>query len=213
MTRRILILLALVLCCTAANAADRVVHGELVVLNGSSTQFRIVGTEGSWTAPAGTPLEALDGKAVDVRISGGRVTEIVEQQVAITPVTSGFETVRGQLVLRDAAAQSFGVVGDPGTYIAPAGLDLRPYVGKWVEATIGADGRAAQVTLLADRPPPAAMPAVVPPAPAANSAPMPNRGTCLVGDSTVASGSSICRGGITQRCDNGAWVSLGTPCK
>lgn len=212
MTRRILILFALVLCCTAAEAADRVVHGELVVLNGSSAQFRIVGTDGTFTAPAGAPLQELDGKAVDVRISDGRVTEIIPQPVAITPVTSGFETLRGQLVLRDATAQRFGVVGDAGTYSAPPGLDLRPYVGKWVEATIGADGKATQVTLLADRPPPAAVP-VVPPAAGANSAPMPNGSTCMVGDSTVANGSTICRGGITQRCSNGAWVSLGTACE
>jgi hypothetical protein len=214
MTRPILILLALVLCCATANAAERVVHGELVVLNGSSSQFRIVGNDGTFTAPSGTPLQELDGKAVDVVVSDGRVTQISEQPVAITPVTSGFETIRGQLVLRDAAAQSFGVVGDTSTYVAPSGLDLRPYAGKWVEATIDSGGRASQVTLISDRPPPAAMPAVIPPAvPAADSAAAPGRTTCLVGDSTVASGSSVCRGGITHRCDNGAWVSLGTACQ
>jgi hypothetical protein len=209
MIRPILILLALVFCCATAGAAERVLHGELVVLKGSNTQFRIVGNDGTFTAPAGTPLQELDGKAVEVQISGGRVMRITEQPVAITPVTSGFETVRGQLVLRDAAARSFGVAGDTSTYLAPPGLDLRPYAGKWVEATIGSGGRASQVTLLADRPPPAA--AVIPPA--ANGAAEPNRTTCQVGDATVARGSSICRGGVTQRCDNGVWVNLGTPCQ
>lgn len=210
MTRPIRILLALMLCGATAHAAERVVHGELVVLNGSSSQFRIVGTNGTFTAPAGTPLQALDGKAVNVELSDGRVTQISEQPVVITPVTSGFETVRGQLVLRDATARSFGVAGDASTYEAPAGLDLRPYAGKWVEATIDGDGRATQVTLLADRPPPAPVP---PAAPAANGAALPGRTTCAIGDATVSNGSSICRAGITHRCDNGAWVSLGTACQ
>ncbi|MBX3028354.1 hypothetical protein KF840_25970 [bacterium] len=207
MTRAIRILLLLVLWAATAGAAERVVHGELVVLNAGTGQFRIVGTDGSFTAPPGTPLQALDGKAVNVALSDGRVIQISEQAVAITPITNGFETVRGQLVLRDATGQRFGVAGDAGSYAAPAGLDLHPYAGKWVEATIDGDGRATRVTLLADRPPPAPVP------PAVDSAAMPGRATCAVGDATVASGSSICRAGVTQRCDDGAWVSLGTACQ
>jgi hypothetical protein len=208
MTSRVLILLTLLLCAPASvtHAAERTLTGELVVIDGSSTRFRLVGNEGTFTAPPGTPLQDLDGKAVYVEISDGRVTQITEKTVAITPVTSGFETVRGQLVLRDAAAQSFGVVGDNSTYIAPTGVDLRPYVGKWVEASIDSGGRASQVTLLADKPPPG-------PIPPASSSAMVGRATCLVGDSTVASGSSVCRGGVTNRCDNGVWVSLGTACQ
>ena len=105
MTRRILIVLALLVFSSPAGASDRVLHGELVVLKGSSSQFRIVGTDGTFTAPAGTPLTELDGKAVNVEVSNGRVTQITEQTVPITPVTSGFETIRGQLVLRDPSAQ------------------------------------------------------------------------------------------------------------
>ncbi|HSP96557.1 MAG TPA: hypothetical protein VL049_04855 [Candidatus Dormibacteraeota bacterium] len=209
MTCRILILLTLLLCWAPASvthASERTLSGELVVIKGTSTQFRLVGHDGTFTAPAGTPLQELDGKDVVIEVSDGRVTEITEKSVAITPVTSGFETVRGQLVLRDAAAQSFGVVGDNSTYIAPPGVDLRPYVGKWVEASIDSGGRASQVTLLADKPPPA-------PIPPASSSAMVGRATCTVGDATVASGSSVCRGGVTHRCDNGAWVSLGTACQ
>ena len=89
MTRRILIVLALLVFSSPAGATDRLLHGELVVLNGSSSQFRIVGTDGTFTAPAGTPLTELDGKAVNVEVSNGRVTQITEQTVPITPVTSG----------------------------------------------------------------------------------------------------------------------------
>lgn len=208
MTRRILIVLALLVFSSPAGATDRLLHGELVVLNGSSSQFRIVGTDGTFTAPAGTPLTELDGKAVNVEVSNGRVTQITEQTVPITPVTSGTETIRGQLVLRDPSASTFGVVGDTSTYRAPAGLNIQPYVGKWVEASIDANGRASQITLLADKPPPA--PVVVPPMGSAAAA---RAGTCLVGDATVASGSSVCRGGVMNRCDNGAWISLGTACQ
>src|SRR5512143_1657419 len=209
MTCRILILLTLLLCCapaTVTHASERTLSGELVVIKGTSTRFRLVGNEGTFTAPSGTLLQDLDGKDVVIEVSDGRVTQITEKPVAITPVTSGFETIRGQLVLRDAAAQSFGVVGDNSTYIAPTGVDLRPYVGKWVEASIDSGGRASQVTLLADKPPPA-------PIPPASSSAMVGRATCLVGDATVASGSSVCRGGVTNRCDNGVWVSLGTACQ
>jgi hypothetical protein len=192
----------LVLLATAVQAADRVLSGELVPLDGSSTRFRLVGHEGAFTAPPGTPLDALDGKAVVVELSAdGHVTRITERPIGITPVTTGWETVRGQLVVRDAATGTFAIVGEPGVYTAPAGLDVVPYGGKWVEATIGADGRAERVTLLADRPPPA------PPTP------VPGARTCVIADATVASGSSICRGGVTHRCAEGTWVNLGTPCQ
>lgn len=196
-----LVLLALLLA-LPVRAAARVLSGELVPLDGSVTRFRLIGHEGSFAAPPGTPLDALDGKTVVVELSAdGHVTRISERPIAITPVTSGWETVRGQLVVRDAAAGTFAIAGVPDVYTAPAGLDVGPYDGKWVEATIAADGRAERVTLLADRPPPA------PPTP------VPGARTCAIADATVASGSSICRGGTTYRCDGGTWVNVGTPCQ
>ena len=199
-TRLALVTLCL-LCAVSARAADRVLSGELVPLDGSATLFRLIGHEGAFTAPPGTPLDALDGKAVTVELSAdGRVTRITERAIAITPVTSGWETVRGQLAVRDAATGTFAIVGESGVYTAPAGLDLVPYAGKWVEATIDADGRAQRLTLLADRPPPAPPTAALAP-------------SCAIGDATVASGSTICRAGITHRCERGVWVSVGTPCQ
>lgn len=189
--------------------AQQMLTGELVVLDGSPSRFRLIGHDGTFTAPSGTPLSELDGKPVTVEVSNGRVMQITEQTIAITPVTSGWETVRGQLEVRDAAARTFGVVGDTKAYLAPAGLDLRPYVGKWVEASIDADGRAKSITLLADKPPPAPPTPVIAPLSSGAAA----RTTCVIGDGTVASGSSVCRGGITHRCDSGVWVSLGTPCQ
>lgn len=205
--RSVLVLLALL--ATAVQAADRVLSGELVPLDGSSTRFRLVGHEGAFTAPPGTPLDALDGKAVVVELSAdGTVTRITERLIAITPVTTGWESVRGQLAVRDAAAGTFGIVGATGVYTAPAGLDLRPYAGKWVEVTLDAEGRARRITLLADRPPPALPTPALAPLSGSGAA----RRRCAIGDATVASGSSICRAGVTQRCEDGTWLSLGTPC-
>ncbi|MFN8644237.1 MAG: hypothetical protein U0802_22215 [Candidatus Binatia bacterium] len=192
-----LLLLALAVAPAAVRADARVLDGELVPIAGSAGRFRLVGHDGTFAAPPGTPLDALDGKAVRVELSAdGHVTRITERRIAITPVISGWETVQGQLVVRDAAAGTFGIAGEPGTWTAPAGLALAPYAGKWVEATVGADGRAERLTLLGDRPPTA-----------------PAAGTCAIGGATVASGSAICRGGVTERCDNGTWVRVGTPCQ
>lgn len=207
MLRPILSAFLVLLLLAAPAAGQQMLSGELVVLDAGSGRFRLVGHDGAFTAPGGTPLAALDGKAVTVELANGRVARISERPVAITPVTSGWETVRGQLELRDAAGGTFGVVGDRQSYSAPAGLDLQPYVGKWVQASIDADGRATAVTLLADRPPPA------PPTLAPGAAAAPARGTCAVGDATVSSGSTVCRAGVTQRCDDGVWVSLGTACQ
>ncbi len=189
------------------------VSGELVVLDGSADRFRIVGHDGTFRAPSGITLSDLDGKNVDVEISSGRVTQIVERAVAITPVTSGRETIRGQMIVRDPVARSFGLAGDTQVYIAPATIDIAPFGGKWVELTLDARGQVADLRLIAE-PPPAAVPPVSMPA-----VPQPNvlaggaAATCAVGNATVASGSTVCRGGIANRCDNGTWVSLGTVCR
>lgn len=209
MSRLIIACLIAALALTAPVHAQQTLSGELVVLEGSTSRFRLVGHDGAFTAPPSVPLAELDGKAVIIEVSNGRVTQITEQQIAITPITSGWETVRGQLEIRDAMARTFGVVGDSHDYAAPPGLDLRPYAGKWIEASIDANGRAKSITLLADKPPPA------PPTPAlaplsSGAAP---RTTCAIGDGTVANGSTVCRGGVTHRCDSGVWISLGTPCQ
>jgi uncharacterized protein YcbK (DUF882 family) len=136
--------------------SSHVIGGELVPLSGSPGRFRLVGHDGAFTAPAGTPLDALDGKAVTIELSAdGRVTRIAEQPVAITPRTTGRETVRGQLVVRDAAAGTFAIAGMDGVYAAPPGLDLAPYGGRWVEVILDAAGRVQHLVVVADHPPPA----------------------------------------------------------
>ena len=65
----------------------RVLTGELAVLNGSRTQFRVVGHGGTFTAPPGTPLDRLDGHNVQVELSSsGAVSAIHEVPVPVNPV-------------------------------------------------------------------------------------------------------------------------------
>jgi len=193
-----------------ACAAD-MVSGELVVIDGSTNRFRVVGREGTFTAPPGAPLAELEGKSVDVELAGDRVLQITERLVVVTPVTSTIEIVRGQFLVRDPVAGSFAFAGDSRVYVAPAGVAISPYGGQWVEATLDGRGQVVDLELVA--------------APVAQSAadtrgaplqPLPsNRATpCLVDNTTtVASGSSICRDGSAMRCDDGAWIRLGTACR
>jgi len=203
-------------------ASAETLSGELVKLDGSASSFRLVGHDGTFTAPAGTPLDELDGRNVVVEVSGGRVVQIVERQVAITPVTSGFETVRGKLVVRDPVVRSFGFASDTRVYVAPASIDIVPYGGQWVEVRLDAKGDVREMKLIAEPAPPvsapAAPPAAVPPVVDAPSMPQPKSvvsgaATCLIGDASVASGSTVCREGTTAMCNNGSWVNLGTACR
>ena len=190
-------------------AAADTIQGELVVLDGSADRFRLVGRQGTFTAPAGASLAALDGKSVDVELDGGRVVRISERLVVVTPVTSTIEMVQGQLVVRDPIAGSFAFAGDSRVYVAPAGVAIAPYGGQWVEATLDGRGQVTDLALVPPPPPPASRPLAPLPPPVAQGAT-----PCLVDTATtVASGSSVCRDGSVLRCDNGAWVRLGTACR
>jgi hypothetical protein len=133
----------------ASAAADRTLTGELVVTDASAHRFRIVGQSGSFTAPAGTAVEALDGHTVQVEVSShGTVTQITEVHVPIQPVTHGRSTARGQLVVSDAGARRFTFVGDGQTYVAPPATDVAAYAGKMVEITLDENGQVTDFHLL-----------------------------------------------------------------
>lgn len=239
---------------TARAQSGRVVSGELVAMSGS--QFRIVGQPGTYSAPSGVDIQALDGKTVDVEIAtGGRVAQISPHPVPINPVTHGWSTVRGQLAVVDPLNGRFTFAGDNQTYVAPSNVNISSYAGRMVEAKIDENGNVTElrpVTGVSEQ-------AVIPAAPAAgtcsysgqiysagaavcqsgtqyrcdgthwqslgtacrtgaadapaNSGAVMSPRSCGVGDATVATGSSICRAGTTYRCDDGAWISLGTPCR
>lgn len=127
--------------------AERVLTGELVVVG--APRFRLVGHDGTFKAPPGAPIVALEGKVVDVAMeTDGRVLAVTERQIAITPRVVILEKVRGQLVVLSAAERSFTLTGDTRVYGAPLGIDLAPYNGKWVETTLDADGRVTTLRLV-----------------------------------------------------------------
>jgi hypothetical protein len=179
-------------------AADRVLTGELVVLHGARNQFRLVEHSGSFTAPARTDVAALDGKPVEVELGpDGRVVHIAELPIHIEPIPHSFEIISGELVLRDPIARTFAIAGDERTYVAPRGIDVGQYAGHLVEMRLDEQNQVMNINLNARSAD----------APALRSVP-----PCLFGDTGVASGMSICRGGRTFRCVAGEWVNLGTPC-
>ena len=136
----------------AEDARGAAFTGELVIVDAGAMRFRIVGRDGIYIAPSGTGLEPLDGKTVSVRLGrDGRVVQIDALTVAITPITESLETIRGELVVTDAAARTFVIQGFADMRTAPAGTDLPALNGTWVEVRIGPRG---EVTLLTAAPKP-----------------------------------------------------------
>ena len=131
-------------------AGDRVLTGELVVTNSARNQFRLVEHHGSFTAPAGTALEALDGKPVQVEFGrNGQVLQITQMSIHYEPITHGFEVLSGELLLRDPMTHQFGIAGDSRTFVAPKGMDIRQYAGRLVEMRLDEQGQVMTINLIA----------------------------------------------------------------
>jgi hypothetical protein len=180
--------------------AERMMFGELVVLDGSPNRFRLVGHDGSFKAPSGTPLETLDGRPVEVEIgAGGQVVSITERPIPIDPVVSGWETVSGQLEVRDSVARTFSMAGDSQVYVAPTGVDLGLYSGRMVVVKLDANSRVTEITLSPDAR--GAAPVAVEPI-----------SLCSFGGQGYSDGATVCQAGTQYRCDANGWRNLGTPC-
>jgi hypothetical protein len=204
----------------------RVLTGELVVLNGSNTQFRIVGYNGTFTAPAGTPLHQLDGHPVQVDLaSSGKVLAIHDTPIPINPIEHGAVTVRGEMVVVDAVARRFSVAGDTQTYSAPPSMDIAAYAGKLVEFKVDETGRVTELHLVGT--PPYGYAPPYPAAPAAGtrydtnntygstagySAPAAPSTSCTYAGQPYSAGSAICQAGSQYRCNLGQWQNLGSAC-
>lgn len=178
-----------------AAAGARVLTGELVVTNAAKNQFRLVQHQGFFTAPAGTSVEALGGKPVQVELGlDGRVVQITPMQIHVEPITHGFEVVSGELLQRNPATHTFTLAGDDRTYVAPKGIDVGSYVGRTVEVRLDEQGQVMNINLVA------------------RFGDVPMSRKCMFDGASVSSGSSICRDGRTLRCTDGEWVDAGTPC-
>lgn len=180
---------------TAASAS--VLTGELVAEGGS--QFRLVG-HGRYTAPAGTPLQALDGKTVQVELASGRVVSITEAPVPVNPVAHGLSTVRGQLRVADPATRTFTFASDTQVYTAPRSIDIAAYNGKMVEITLDEKGQVTDFT-------------PVGPAPQGAYGVPPASGSCMYEGQTYSAGAAVCQSGTQYRCDGIRWQSLGNACQ
>lgn len=182
---------------TAAPSVDHILTSELVITDAAGNQFRLVRCRGSFTAPAGMSLEALDGKPVRVEIGrDGLVLRITQMPIHIEPITHTFDVVSGQLVVRDTAARTFAIAGDDVTYTAPSGADIAHNAGRLVEMRVDERGQVMGIE------------------PIAQSADAPPRssGQCTLSDASLAHGVAICRHGATFRCTNGEWVDTGAAC-
>ena len=183
----------------APGRSDSVLTGELVVTNAARNQFRLVTHSGSFTAPPGISVAALDGKPVEVELGhDGRVSQITQMQVRIEPIEHGFEVVSGELVRPDPASRTFSIAGDGRTYVAPYGVDIGQYAGRMVEMRLDEQGQVMDINLITQ----------------SGDMPLPRSSShpCTFDGASVANGSSICRSGVTFRCTDGAWVRLGTAC-
>jgi len=179
-----------------AASGGNVLTGELVATNVSKNQFRLVGHAGSYTAPAGMSVEAWDGKPVEVEIGrDGRVLQISEAPIPIDPIAHGYQTVSGQLVVRDPAQRTFTFARDDRVYIAPAGVDLRRYADRNVEIRLDDQGQVTSLNL-------AALPAGAPAA----------AGPCSYRGQNYAEGAAVCQSGTQFRCEAAAWRDLGFAC-
>jgi len=181
-----------------ADAASSVLTGELVVTNAARNQFRLVEHNGSFTAPAGVSVTALDGKPVRVEFGAdGRALQITQMPIEYAPITHGFEVVSGEFVLRDPVTRTFGILGDNRSYSVPQGVDAGLYTGQLVELRLDDQGQVMSINRVSR----------------SADAPLPATGTCIFGNSSVANGTSTCRTGRLLRCTNGLWADTGTPCQ
>ena len=180
----------------AEETANRVFTGELVVTNAGRNQFRLVGHGGSFTAPAGVPVEALDGKPVQVEFArDGRVLQISELPVPISRIVHSEELISGQFVVRDPVARTFSFASDDRIYTAPAGMDIRPYGGQMVEVRLDEQGQVADIAF------------------AKHSLGASPTGTvCVIDGQSYGDGTAVCQSGVEYRCELGVWRRLGMLC-
>ncbi len=187
-------------CASRAVAPLRTITGEFVVTDAAADRFRIIGRDGSYIAPTGTPMQAFDGHYVQVQLtSSGQVVQVTKAPDRIEPITHGWGNVRGDLVVTDATTGRFKFAGDDRNYFAPSGIDVTPYAGRLVEIRLDESDRVTDIHTVS-----ALQPLSRPPSGAPD---------CYFRDQTYTSGAAICQSGTQYRCDDSQWRSLGIACE
>jgi hypothetical protein len=176
----------------------RMLNGELVRLENGSQRFRLVGNDGTFTAPASIDLTPFEGMPVEVEIDGdGRVQRITEMSMQIEPVTHRIVELSGSLVPGDPVAGTFKLDGDPRQFTAPQGVDVRAYANQLVRVRLDENGRVNKLTLAT---------------PPAGHADVVTAKDCIYAGAGYSSGAPLCQSGTQYVCENGEWRSLGTAC-
>jgi len=187
-------------CASRAVEPLRTLTGEFVVTDAAANGFRIIGRDGAYIAPTGTPMQALDGHYVQVQLtSSGQVVQVAKAPDMNEPITRGWGNVRGDLVVIDAKTGRFKFAGDDRTYFAPSGIALASYAGRLVEIRLDEADRVTDIHVVNSR--------------QAAYFPSPVASSCSFLDQAYPSGAAICRSGTQYRCDDSEWRSLGTACE
>jgi hypothetical protein len=187
-------------CMSRVSPPLRTLTGEFVVTDVSADRFRIIGRDGSYTAPAGTPMQALDGRYVQVQLtSSGEVVQVTKAPDLIEPITHAWGNVRGDLVVIDATTGRFKFAGDDQTYFAPSGIDVTPYAGRLVEIRLDEGDRVTDMHVVSSSQP--------------SYFPQPAAPSCYFRDQTYPAGAATCQSGTQYRCDDSQWRSVGIACQ
>ncbi len=162
------------------------VRGQLAVIDPLNGRFTFAGDDQAYIAPSSVNISSYAGRMVEAKIDeNGKVTEL--QPIAGMPAQAG--------IVAPAAVGTCsysGQIFSAGAAVCQSGTQFRCDGTHWQSLGLPCRAGAADAPL--------------------NSAVVSSR-SCPVGDATVANGSSICRSGTTFRCDDGAWISLGTACQ
>lgn len=161
------------------------VRGQLMLTDPATRTFTFAGDTQSYVAPPSIDIALYNGKQVEAKMDEtGRVTEVR----LITPEPQSWNAP-----IPVASGCTYGgQTYSSGSAVCQSGTQYRCDGIQWQSI-----GVACQVSAAGDAP------KVMPRAPR----------SCVIGDATVANSSSVCRSGVTYRCDDGAWLNMRTPCQ
>jgi hypothetical protein len=171
------------------------VRGQVAVTNPAARTFTFAGDTQIYTAPASIDITLYNGKFAEAKMDeNGNVTElnlVPASPQAYNPYSPPVAGSYGAPVAATGCTYN-GQIFSTGSAVCQSGTQYRCDGTNWASL-----GTTCQPLVAGDAP-------GLPP-----NAPR----SCVVGDATVANGSSICRTGTTYRCDDGAWINMQAACR
>jgi hypothetical protein len=164
------------------------VRGQVAVANPYARTFTFAGDTQTYTAPASVDIALYNGKYAEAKMDeNGNVTEL---HLVPGPPPQAYNPYSPPVAVTGCTYN--GETFSTGSAVCQSGTQYRCDGVNWQSL-----GTTCQPLVAGDAP-------RLPP-----NAPR----SCVVGDATVANGSSICRTGTTFRCDDGAWINMQTACR